>query len=594
MCFTGRALSGPRGLGIHPWGAMASLRSVVRYMRNPRALRDRWRIHRDLQIFRRSYGSRFAASGPTADPEGRLLVVGLHGFIPAAKEEGVYTKALEWRGYTPYILAERGSMVVPYYQVFGIDRLVFFSDFVEAVPRTPVLQQAQEVVVGASRAAELVNLRYRDVYVGRHVLSLLTRRLHAGKLDLRDPRIAERLTEMLAEAMRAVHAAEAMLAQVKPEIILFNERGYTPFGEIFDVALNRKLNVIQYVASHRDDARIFKRYTSETYDVHPHSLSEDSWEDIRAMPWDERREQELTEEIYGHYETGTWFNFQRLQHGKRIKSKEEVRAQLGLDARKKTAVIFSHIFWDATFFYGDSLFEDYEEWLVQTVRTACANTAVNWIVKLHPVNVWRLEADGYIGDLAERVALRKRIGALPGHIYLVDPDTDINTYSLFGIADFGLTVRGTVGIEMAMFGIPVFTAGTGRYSGLGFTVDFARPEEYLAALGRIQDYPALTPEQVTLARKYAYGIFKLRPLRFTTFQPIYSSAKGTFHALDGSVVIRARTLRELAESLDLGSWAAWASDSRRLDYLIPVDGAVPAYEHRPARQEDGRPGNRQT
>ena len=572
---------------------MASLRGIGHYLVNPGKLRDRWLIYRDLRRFRQSYGLLFApAIG--SDHNRRILVVGLHGFIPSVKEDGVYAKVLEWRGYTPYVLVEKGSIASQYYRVFGFDRFVFFGDFNDAIQRAPLVNQAKEVVAGARRPADLVDFQYRDVYVGRHVLSLLTRQLHAGKLDLRDPRVAERLTEMLAEAMRAVRAAEAMLDEVKPEIILFNERGYTPFGEIFDVALNRKLNVIQYVASHRDDARIFKRYTRETHDVHPHSLSDESWEVVRAMPWDEGREQELAEEIQGHYEAGTWFNFQRLQHGKRIKSKEELRAQLGLDARKKTAVIFSHIFWDATFFYGDSLFEDYEEWLVQTVRAACANTAVNWIVKLHPVNVWRLEADGYKGDLAERVALRKQIGALPGHIYLVDPDTDINTYSLFGIADFGLTVRGTVGIEMAMFGIPVFTAGTGRYSGLGFTVDFARPEDYLAALGRIQDYPALTPEQVTLARKYAYGIFKLRPLRFTTFQPIYSSAKGTFHALDGSVVIRARTLRELAESPDLGSWAAWASDCRRLDYLIPVDGGVPAHEHRPARQEDGRPGDRQT
>ena len=37
--------------------------------------------------------------------------------------------------------------------------------------------------------------------------------------------------------------------------------------------------------------------------------------------------------------------------------------------------------------------------------------------------------------------------------------------------DFALTVRGTVGCELACYGVPVITAGTGRYSHQGFTVD---------------------------------------------------------------------------------------------------------------------------
>jgi hypothetical protein len=542
----------------------------MRYLRNPGAARDRWRVYRDLQEYRRTYGPRFADPERDTDPGRRLLVVGLHGFIPAAKEESVYARVLAWRGCTPYVLAEPGHATLAYYRVLGLHRFIHFSTFLEQVDRAGCLREARAVVAGGGRAADLVDWQYRGVYVGRHVLSWLTRQLHAGRIDLGDPAQAGRLTEMLADAMRAVHAAEALLDEVRPEILLFNERGYTPFGEIFDVALMRGLNTIQFVASHRDDARIFKRYTRETHDVHPHSLSPDSWDVVRALPWTGDRERELADELRGHYAAGTWFNFQRLQHGKRIKSKAEVQAQLGLDPTKKTAVIFSHILWDATFFYGESVFEDYEEWLVETVRAAGANPAVNWIVKLHPVNVWRLEADGYTGELAERVVLRNRIGRLPDHVKLVSPDTDINTYSLFEAADYGLTVRGTVGIEMAMFGVPVFTAGTGRYSGLGFTIDFDRAEAYRTALGRIQEYPPLTPEQTTLARKYAYGIFKLRPLRFTTIQPVYSAERGVFHALNGSPVIRARSPRELAEAEDMSAFAGWSLDARQLDYLAPV------------------------
>ena len=47
------------------------------------------------------------------------------------------------------------------------------------------------------------------------------------------------------------------------------------------------------------------------------------------------------------------------------------------------------MFNDATFFYGKSLFEDYEDWLRQTLQEAVKNKKINWILKIHPANFWR-------------------------------------------------------------------------------------------------------------------------------------------------------------------------------------------------------------
>ncbi len=84
-------------------------------------------------------------------------------------------------------------------------------------------------------------------------------------------------------------------------------------------------------------------------------------------------------------------------------------------------------------------------------------------------------------------------------------------FSLFGVMDYCLTVRGTAGIEAARLGVPVLTAGPARYSGLGFTIDSASRAEYLARVARIQDTPPLSDEQRELAERFAYGLFVLRP-----------------------------------------------------------------------------------
>ena len=266
------------------------------------------------------------------------------------------------------------------------------------------------------------------------------------------------------------------------------------------------------------------------------------------------------------YKSGTWFNRKFLHQSKQIKSAEEVRKQLGLDPSKKTAVIFSHVLWDATFFYGEGLFEDYETWLLQTVRAACANPGVNWVIKLHPDLVWKLKLEGYTGELRDIMAMRSAVGTLPEHVKLVPPDTDISTYSFFEITDYCLTVRGTIGIEMACYGVPVLTAGTGRYSGLGFTIDSSSAEEYLQRLAHIETLPPMSREQIELARRFAYALFNLRPWPMRSFEVVKMPIEKTGHPLDHNLVPHVSNFMEFATAPDMRRFADWVV-LEKVDYL---------------------------
>ncbi|MCY4523761.1 MAG: hypothetical protein OXB84_03370, partial [Halobacteriovoraceae bacterium] len=101
---------------------------------------------------------------------------------------------------------------------------------------------------------------------------------------------------------------------------------------------------------------------------------------------------------------------------------------------------------------------------------------------------------------------------IPSHIKIISPEDDISTYSLYGIIDYCLTIRGTCGIEAALLGKRVLTAGTGGYSGRGFTYDFDSKEEYLKTVNQIEKVPPMSDVEIQLAEKYAYGLFILRPL----------------------------------------------------------------------------------
>jgi hypothetical protein len=159
---------------------------------------------------------------------------------------------------------------------------------------------------------------------------------------------------------------------------------------------------------------------------------------------------------------------------------------------------------------------------------------------------------------------------VPPHMAIVRPDSEISTRSIFGVTDYGITIRGSVGFELPCFGVPVLTAGTGFYAGRGFTIDSATRAEYLERLRTIEQVAPLTPEQVELARRHAYGLFRLRPMRFTSFLATIRPLDEMGHPLDHDVEIRVRTREDLERAEDLRRFAEWAIESRELDYLAPA------------------------
>jgi hypothetical protein len=246
---------------------------------------------------------------------------------------------------------------------------------------------------------------------------------------------------------------------------------------------------------------------------------------------------------------------------------DAVRKRLRLDPAKKTAFIFPHISWDASFGRGQDLFESYEEWFVETVRAACANDKLQWVIKIHPAHVHVFKSFYDQRRPVEEETLRRRIGRLPPHVSLLSAGSDISTFSLFPVMDYCLTVRGTAGLEAACRGIPALTGGTGRYDRKGFTIDSATPQQYLERMSHIQDIPRLSPAQIELAERYAYGLFLLRPLLLSSvtmeFQKEYGYA-------ESRVQINIRTRKDWEQARDLRAFADWITKSDVEDFLQPL------------------------
>ena len=99
---------------------------------------------------------------------------------------------------------------------------------------------------------------------------------------------------------------------------------------------------------------------------------------------------------------------------------------------------------------------------------------------------------------------------IPENIHLISAEDQTNTYDLLEIADVGLVYTTTVGLEMAMSGVPVLVVGQTHYRGKGFTFDPSTWEDYfsmLVSFGQDRESFRLTSEQIELAWQYAYIFF---------------------------------------------------------------------------------------
>lgn len=556
-----------------PAAAGRAIRSVkqrakraLSFARSPDARRQHFDLLRDVRRWEREAGP--VLRSVQAPPDGeRVLFVSLSDHPHQLKLETMLAKALALYGRTPVVLTPgNATWAERYFRAAGIDNFVHPESFADVHAADEARAAAAAFLAGDVTVQRLKALEYRSVRVGIQTLSTLSRSFEKGRIRLSDPNVRQALERILPQAMQAVHAGESLLDLVDPEIMVFLEKGYAGFGELYDVALNRDVNVIQYVASgiHWRDALLFKRYTQATRRVHPASLAQPSWERVRSLPWTEKHEQELDEEFAIRYGPAEKHPDAGLQAGKPIRSADDVRSDLGLRADRKVAVLFSHVLWDANLFYGDDLFEDQETWLVETVRAAVENPALDWLVKLHPANAYKTASGRALND---ENAIKEAIGELPAHVKLLGPDTPINTYSLFKLADYGITIRGTVGFELPCFGAPILTAGTGRYSGLGFTIDSDSAEEYLTRLAHLQDVPPLTPPEILLAKRHAHALFRFRPTRFSSFENHYGDRFPLSHPLGQNLKLKISSRAELERAADLRAFGAWAMDRSQLDYL---------------------------
>ncbi|MEZ5379144.1 MAG: hypothetical protein R2733_21780 [Acidimicrobiales bacterium] len=175
----------------------------------------------------------------------------------------------------------------------------------------------------------------------------------------------------------------------------------------------------------------------------------------------------------------------------------------------KLAVLFTNLTWDTAVIGRDLVFEDIEAWVTHAIEFFARRPEDELVVRVHPAEV--ALPGQRTRDSLYRV-IKDRFPDLPPNVRVIAPDDTVTSYPLMDACDVGLVYTSTTGLELALNGKPVLTAGETHYRSKGFTLDPTTVDEFDAMLTAALDDPSGHQADVERARRYAHFFFFRAPI----------------------------------------------------------------------------------
>jgi hypothetical protein len=297
---------------------------------------------------------------------------------------------------------------------------------------------------------------------------------------------------------------QALKPEERPEMLLTPNGSILEMGAIYQAARHLGIPAVTYEFGEQH-GRIWLAHNSEVM----LQETDDLWKTYRDCPLTKSQWEQIRA-LYASRQNGRlWENFSRLWQGLPSQGGEKVRQALGLDARP-IVLLAANVIGDSLTLGRQIFSKNMTEWLERSVQYFAERNDVQLVVRIHP-------GERYLKGPSVAQVVRNALPAIPEHIHLIEAGDPVNTYDLVEIADVGLAYTTTVGMEMAMSGVPALIGGKTHYRSKGFTLDPISWDDYYELLGSVLANPGqyrLNRTQVEQAWNYAYRFFFDYPCPF--------------------------------------------------------------------------------
>jgi len=295
----------------------------------------------------------------------------------------------------------------------------------------------------------------------------------------------------------AARIALAVLKDSRPDVVIVPNGTIQELGIVYRVARFLEIPAVTYEFGDQRE-RIWIGQNAEIM----RQETDEMWEARKEIPFTNKQMKKIKAMFDARQQGNLWKNFSRLWQESPTKGAQAAREKLGLDGRP-VVLLATNVLGDSLTLGREVFSQSMASWISRTVQYFIGRPDVQLVIRVHPGEV--LTHGQSMVDVVHSV-----MPDLPEHIHLIAPDQKVNTYDLIELADLGLVYTTTVGLEMAMAGLPVIVSGQTHYRNRGFTHDPDSWVRYFKLMGKILESPEafrLPKEQVEKAWEYAYRFF---------------------------------------------------------------------------------------
>jgi len=395
----------------------------------------------------------------------------------------------------PYMASLLDALRLPY---------LMMHDLIDPEERRQIEEQ-----VAALDAADLGSFEFAGLPIGELVRASLQWFLLSGNPPP-DRETERTLRRFLISGATIARVSERLLDRVRPEKLYLMNGIFFAERITIELARRRGIPFITHEGGFIPGTFVFARN-----DFAPYFPLDEPWRTDATRPLEEAEERVLDEylsdRIAGRRDVGPLYPTMSAD-------RDAVVAELGLDLAKPVVTMFTNIDWDTAAFAGASAFRNMGDWLETTIRYYAARPDQQLVIRVHPAEV-RLPFLGPRESATD--IIHARFPSLPPNVCVISPHSPLSSYTLMRLSMVGLVYTSTTGMEMALLGRPVITAGRGYYVDKGFTFDADSPAEYEDLLDRAATL-AMSDERIELARRYAFLFFFRKHIPF----PLLSNEDG--------------------------------------------------------------------
>jgi hypothetical protein len=419
--------------------------------------------------------------------------------LPAcqAMEIGVVSPAKLASAERPYICASCVAQGRSLFDIVGLPRLAM-SELVDEATRKSIRVRA-----AALTSDEIVRFADDGIDMGEHAFAGALRFFARG--DLSGEPEGEGVLRRYAEgAMLAAAAIEQAIERNRYDVVVAHHGIYVPQGIVNEVCRRRGVRLVAWNPAYRRHCFIFSH--ADTY--HRTMIAEPNamWESIAWAPPLERSTLDYLDSRRDGSED--WIRF----HTDPQHDMETIAGELSLETSKPIVTLLTNVVWDAQLHYPSNAFSSMLDWVFDTIRYFAKRPELQLVIRIHPA-----ELTGFMPSrqrMADEVA--RVFPNLPSNVRIVEPSSNVSTYTLCENSNAVLIYNTKTGIEVTAKGIPTVVAGDAWIRNKGFCESPTTAEEYFAVLDRLPLGQRMAESQRKRALRYAYHLFfrRMIPLPF--------------------------------------------------------------------------------